>query len=97
MNNMTARDGNTQFKRISKVAARKAYDAGLPVVFCPVKLYPFGGFRPSCMLQRDFADDLERAEFGLKADSFNDRVQDFEWYNCNLNETGKYAAFYVAV
>jgi hypothetical protein len=78
-------DGNTPHTRVSKAAARKLWDAGRPVVFCPVKLVPFGGFRPSCMMQKS-ADqpDFEKA------------VRDFVWYNCQLHETGYYPAFYVA-
>jgi hypothetical protein len=97
MNQFTVRDGNTVFKRVSKVAARKVYESGKPVVLCPVKLYPFGGFRPSCMVQRNLQDEESRAKCELKIDSFDDVVQNFQWYNCNLNETGKYASFYVAV
>lgn len=96
MNVFTAKDGNTTFKRISKVAARKAYLEGKPVVLCPCKLYPFGGFRPSCMIQRDAEDDAQRDALGLTGHSFNERVQNFEWYNCNMNETGYYTSFFVA-
>jgi len=97
MNQIQARDGNTMFKRVSKAAARKLYESGAPVVLCPVKLFPFGGFRPSFLVQRNKAEEESRAKYGLDVPGFNDVVQDFEWYNCNLNETGKYAAFYVAV
>lgn len=85
MNKITALDGNVRHNRVSKAAARKMWDAGRPVVFCPVKLYPFGGFRPSCMLQKSD----ERPDFDTA-------VQDFVWYNCQLNETGFYPAYYVA-
>lgn len=85
MNKVKAIDGKTAFVRIGKRAARIAFDAGKPVVFCPVKLYPFGGFRPSVMIQKT-------------ADGWNDfdyAVSNFESYNCQLNETGYYAAFYI--
>jgi len=85
MNKITAYDGNTRFERISKVKAKQLFNAGKPIVFCPVKLYPFGGFRPSCMIQGD--DDPHQ--------EFADYVLQFQWYNCNCYETGYYTAFYV--
>ena len=87
MNKFEAFDGDTKFQRISKRAARTAYNAGKPVVLCPVKLYPFGGFRPSMMIQK-----TELPEY-----SFYTRVRDFESYNANCNETGYYASFYIEV
>lgn len=87
MNKFTARDGNVLFKRVSKRAARIAYDAGKPVVLCPCKLYPFGGFRPSMLEQK--TDQSEQ--------SFYDLVESFEHYNCQLNETGYYASFFIEV
>jgi hypothetical protein len=95
MNKLIAYDGDTKFVRVSKAAARKAYDAGQPVVLCPVKLAPFGGFRPSCMVQRDFEDEKQRASYGLSVNTFADVVRDFCWYNCQLNETGYYASYWV--
>lgn len=84
MNKHKFYDGNTPFVRINKRAARIAFEAGKPVVFCPVKLAPFGGFRPSVMMQKSDASA-----------SFDDSVKNFEWYNCQLNETGYYTAFYI--
>ncbi len=80
-----AYDGKTPFVRIGKRAARAAFNAGKPVVFCPVGLYPFGSFRPSVMIQKTQA---ERGDF----DKY---VREFENYNCTDSETGAYAAFYV--
>ena len=86
MHKITAVDGGLKYRRISKAEARKAFDQGKPVIFCPCKLYPFGGFRPSIMVQK--------SEHGWK--DFSYAVQNFEWYNC-VNETGRYTAFYLAV
>lgn len=83
MNTIHANDGDVRYVRVSKVAARKAFDAGKVVVLCPVRLYPFGSFRPSCMI-----DDKQEG-------TFDALVRNFEWYNCQLNETGYYASFYV--
>lgn len=78
-------DGNTPFVRINKTAARNAWNAGRPIVFCPVKLAPFGAFRPSCMLQKN-----------EQQPDFDKAVESFVWYNCQLHETGYYPAYYVA-
>ena len=85
MNKITAYDGNTRFERISKAKAKQVFDAGKPVVFCPVKFHPFGGFRPSCMI------DNSQGEWK----DFDYAVTNFQWYNCTCNETGYYTAFYV--
>lgn len=85
MNKVTAYDGNTRFERVSKAKARQLFDTGKPVVFCPINLYPFGGFRPSCMI------DNSKGEWK----NFDYAVSNFQWYNCTCNETGKYTAFYV--
>ena len=82
----TAVDGNVKYRRVRKPEARKAFDAGKPVIFCPCNLYPFGSFRPSIMVQK--------TEHGWT--DFAYTVQNFEWYNC-CNETGRYTAFYLAV
>lgn len=85
MNRVKAYDGKTPYNRVSKAAARKAFNAGKPVILCPVKLYPFGAWRPSCMIQGDQCSD-----------TFERLLENFIWYNCQLNETGYYAAFYIA-
>jgi hypothetical protein len=88
MNRYTEMDGDVKYVRVSKVAAQRAYDAGQPVVLCPVKLRPFGGFRPSCMVSNQPSD-------GGYVRAFKDVVQDFVWYNCQLNETGYYPSYWV--
>jgi hypothetical protein len=97
MMEMTARDGDVKYERVNKTTARKAWDEGKPVVLCPVKLYPFGGFRPSCMIQRDVKDEESRKAFGLNVDDFNAKCTDFIWYNCQLFETGYYPSYWVKV
>lgn len=95
MNRVKAYDGNILYIRVSKTKARQAYVAGKPVVFCPVKLYPFGSFRPSMQIDNKMALASIDAPGGQGSSAyFNAMVRDFEWYNCNSNETGYYAAFY---
>lgn len=67
--------------RISKSEARKLYDRGEKVCFCPCKMRPFGYWNHEIIKERD-----ERYTF--------DRYVDYyEMYNCN-SETGKYTSFY---
>lgn len=85
MDRRSAYDGDVKYKRVNKTLARKAYEAGQPVVLCPVKLAPFGGFRPSCMVDKA----------GMQERDFNTVALDFIWYNCQLNETGYYPSYWI--
>lgn len=69
------------YKRISKAAARRIYDNGGELYFCPVKLNPES---PWGLLYWP----------GDRGTSFDDHVNVFEAFNCNA-ETGRYTAFYV--
>lgn len=79
-------DGKTPYIRVNKRQARNAFNAGTPVIFCPVKLHPFGAFRPSVMMQDKGG-----------AYRFDDHVRNYEWFNCQISETGYYTAFYLEV
>lgn len=97
--NSIFRDGDTPYMRVTKATARRLWTEGKPIVFCPCLLYPFGGWRPSMMVQRSFETEKERAEYGLNVPTFDGLVREFESYNCTQcpGETGRYAAFYVQV
>lgn len=89
MNNYTI-DGWT---RVSKAKARKLYNDGITIRLCPVKINPCNEYYPmSFDMNKGDKFDVEPFEWELKFDS---RVNRFEWYNCGLNEVGKYSAFYV--
>jgi hypothetical protein len=96
---MTATDGQgasaVEYVRVKKHEAAKVYASGAPVVLCPAKLFPFGGFRPSMMLQRDLSDEAAREAHGLDTPGFAQRVRDFVGYNANCWETGYYASYWV--
>lgn len=68
--------------RISKQAARKLYNAGEAVHFCPCNLRPGYPYYPN--IRMDNSDNS----------SFEKAVYAFEFYNCINSETGKYTAFY---
>lgn len=75
-------DTKGKFVRISKATARKMYDNGEIIVLCPVKI------RPGAPWHFDaFANNDNKC-------TFDSLVSSFEFCNCNLNECGKYAAFY---
>ncbi len=68
------------YKRIRKDEARRLYDDGVTVYLLPCKVYP---------------DDNHPwiKPYRMDGRSFNQLVNEFEYYNCN-NETGNYTAFY---
>ena len=74
-------DGKT-FERITKKKAINAYNSGVPVFLCPVKMRPFTPWH------------LESYVDKSSGRSFDNTVNEFEFYNCN-RETGMYTAFYI--
>lgn len=76
------------FERINKKQARRAYNNGLTVRFCP------------CNIRPDFplglGMDMNRIQQNCEGVAFDVLLNQFEWYNCNT-ETGKYTAFYIPV
>ena len=70
------------YRRITKHAAERLYNAGLPVLYCPVKMRPGGMWGIGCVITKDEGRTFEQV------------LNAFEYYNCN-NETGKYTAFYI--
>lgn len=89
MNNYTYTDRGFTFKRIDKKTARRAFSNRLPVVFCPCNLRPGEPWHPEVV--------IDPAREMLEGSTFDTVCNSFEWYNCTLNETGKYTAFYVPV
>ena len=74
------------YKRIDKRTARSLYNAGHTIYLVPCKIWP---------------DDekpwwMQPYPINKKEDeSFDNHRNAYEYYNCNLNELGYYAAFYV--
>ena len=73
-------DGNNWI-RISKAQAKKLFESGQNIVFCPCKSRPFGWIPSGIVMEKD---DYE---------SFQERVSSFKLCLCNA-ETGKYVSFY---
>ena len=70
------------FRRITKAAARKIYNGGGTVYFCPVNLRPGSPWNPEIAASAQQGCTFEQAENSV--------------LYCNRTpETGKYLAFYV--
>lgn len=67
--------------RISKVEAKKLFESGQQIIFCPCKSRPFGWIPSGILMEKDYYE------------SFQKKVEKFEFCNCN-SETGKYVSFY---
>lgn len=80
-------DGITYY-RISKTTARKLFEDGNLVGICPVNLNPSSFWGGMCTFQK-----------GHKCEnwSFDDFVNNFIYYNCQMEETGKYPKFFKVV
>lgn len=77
-------NGGKTWKRVTKKQARAAYNSGLTVLLCPVKMRPF---------TRWHLETYAKKKSGCE---FSASVSGFEYYNCN-SETGRYTAFYVKI
>lgn len=67
--------------RISKSQAKKLFESGEKVCFCPCKMRPFGWISSGIVMEQDYYR------------TFQGEVESFELCNCN-SETGKYVSFY---
>ena len=72
------------YVRISKAAARRAFNAGKLVIFCPVNMRLGGPWYPETA--------ADNSEWG----SFAAAVGWAEHYSCTSAETGRYLAYYIA-
>ena len=79
-----------EFMRISKKKARAAFNNNLPLIFCACNMRPGTPWHPEIIID----PQRQKEEHGREFDA---TVNNFEWYNCTLNETGKYTAFYIPV
>ena len=83
-----------KYTRISKKAALKKYVGGKTVYLCPVNINPENKWTPPFDLNRSRREKFVIDEIGLVNDFYN-YVNSYEYYNCNCNQTGRYAAFYI--
>lgn len=82
----TDRDGAC-WTRVSKRRAISAYEAGNDVIITPVYVDPFNMWRPHARVSN-------KRRWGVDV-TFDSIVNEYEYYNCNSNEVGRYPAYYV--
>lgn len=82
-------DGVT-WVRIPKKLAHNLFTANIPIIIAPCNIRLDS---PYCRYAPFTATDLEH-EYGATI-PFNNFVNQFEWYNCQYNDMGKYAKFFV--
>ena len=71
--------------RISKKAAKKAFESGLEIFLLPCKANINSiWYDHPCFIEKKTA-----------CRDFEGMVRSFEFYNCNLNETGMYVKFFI--
>jgi hypothetical protein len=75
------------YTRITKRAALKRFNNGECIYLCPVKLRPGGPWHPEITI-------TNKGHFAGVTEDFNKIINQFEYYNCNV-ETGYYAAYYI--
>lgn len=75
--------------RINKTTAKKLYNAGVDVCFCPSNLRPFSMWAPEFVSNK--TRDIETAG---EAD-FDKLLNYFTFYNCINAETGRRVNFYI--
>ena len=83
MNNITVKN----LKRISKAAARKAYNNGQKVLIVPCKVNPCNMWGIGHFFNKQDGDGFDY--------EFDKVVNYYSYYNCSYNELGKYPAYYV--
>lgn len=70
------------YRRITKSTARKMYEHGQPFYMISVNFNPESPWGLLCPIT-DFSE------------TFDTLINEFCYYNCRDNETGKYPAFYI--
>ena len=90
MNKITFTDNNkNMWYRVNKTTAKKLYNAGRAICFCPSNLRPFGVWNIGYITTKE-----ELTEKDIDAD-FDKFINQFEYYNCINAETGRRTAYYV--
>ena len=79
------KSGGKYYHRVNKATARRVFNAGGVVIMCACNLRPDSYWSPSVPIA---AGNYETPR------AFDSLVNEYAYYNCNINECGKYAAFY---
>ena len=75
----TDRDG-AMWQRVSKRRAKSAYNAGHDVIITPANIEPFNPWRTHARISN-------KRQWGC--------INEYEYYNCNSAELGRYPAYYI--
>lgn len=73
----------TNYARVDKRVARRAFERGDEIAICPCNLRPGGPWHPEMF--------FSNVSWG----NFDSLVNAFERYNCANSETGLYASYFV--
>ena len=76
-------DHGRKWYRVNKHRARRAFEQGERLVLCACNLRPFGPWHPEV----EITDNFWR--------TFDQLVNEFEYYNCSHPGEGAYASFYM--
>lgn len=85
------------YKRIQKNKARRLYNDGVTVYLLPCKVYPDDDhpwIKPFELNKKRIDDHYNGYDELKKLYTFDSRINNFEYYNCNA-ELGYYAAYYI--
>lgn len=87
MRNLKFYDSATQsyWVQVQKRTAKKLFEAGEELVFCPCKMRPFGPWNCGFL--------IEANRYKTEEISFEECVANFEYYNTSA-EQGHYTTFY---
>lgn len=96
MKNYIFTDNNgLKYRRVSRQMAKRLYNNGANVVLCPSNLRPFGAWSCETTINVNNYRDESTDKIGKNVDNFDRITNEFLFYNCVNNETGRYIAFYV--
>ena len=87
MKSMIFTENEQTFRRVTKSAARKAFNSGMDVMLCPSKLRPGKPWNPEVL--------VNQSRSGEDA-TFDQVVNAFEYYNTSA-ETGRTTNYFLAV
>ena len=91
MNNEVFMLQNARYIRVNRKKAKKAYNDGATVIIAPVyaNMY-FQGCNLWTMISK--IELFKRYDEVIDFDKF---MNEYEWYNCQYNELGKYAKYFI--
>lgn len=82
---------NNTYKRISKREAKKAFLQGITIYIVPCKVIASDTNPWITPISFNFNHVVSENNW-----TFENYVNNYEFYNCQYNQLGKYAAFYIA-